>query len=156
MLQWTRSDNPELRLRVARIIGDIGKKEYYHPLIKLIEDENPDVVKEAIIAAGKVGNTKLINQIVQKSGEKHLFNYCMRALEKMGPSAIPWIETALTDQNDIRKIKKLIRIASKLPSEATNKFLVSLLDSEAFVIRNEALYSLHLLQFRANQYAEKL
>jgi ATP:ADP antiporter, AAA family len=156
LLQWTRSDNPELRLRVARIIGDIGKKEYYHPLIKLIEDENPDVVKEAIIAAGKVGNTKLINQIVQKSGEKHLFNYCMRALEKMGPSAIPWIETALTDQNDIRKIKKLIRIASKLPSEATNKFLVSLLDSEAFVIRNEALYSLHLLQFRANQYAEKL
>jgi AAA family ATP:ADP antiporter len=156
LLQWTNSNNADLRLRVARIIGDIGKKDYYHPLIKLIEDEDPGVVKEAIMAAGKVGNTKLINQIVQKSGEKNLFNYCMRALEKMGPSAIPWIERALESQMDMRKIKKLIRIASKLPSEATNRFLINLLNNDVFIIRNEALYSLHLLQFKANQSQDKL
>lgn len=155
LLQWTNSTDPMLRLRVARIIGDIGKKEYYHPLIKLIEDEHQDVVKEAIVAAGKVGNTRLIQQILKKSGEKHLFNYCLRALEKMGPPVIPWIEAAVIEQKDVRKLKKLIRIASKIPSDETNKFLVKLLENEAFIIRNEALYSLHLLQFKANQLADK-
>lgn len=155
LLQWIRSDNPLLRRRVARLIGNIGKEDYYHPLIQLIQDQDPEVQKEAIIAAGKVGNKKLIGPILEKAGEKHLFNICLRTLEKMGESAIPHLENAVKQTNDIRLIRKFIRIASKIPGSQTNRFLVYQLQSPIFTLRNEALYSLHLLQYKAGTVVEK-
>lgn len=155
LLQWIGSENPKLRGRVARLIGDIGKVDYYHPLIQLIQDPDPEVQKEAIIASGKVGNKKLIGPILEKAGDKHLFNICLRTLEKMGESAIPHLENAVHQTTDIRLIRKFIRIASKIPGSKTNRFLVSQLQSQIFTIRNEALYSLHLLQYKSGTLIEK-
>lgn len=155
LLQWIRSENPQYRKRVARLIGDIGKLDYYHPLIQLLEDEDQEVQKEAVIASGKVKNKKLIAPVLQKAGEKHLFNLCLRTLEKMGESAIPHLENAVQQTSDIRLIRKFIRIASKIPGSKTNRFLISKLQSPVFSLRNEALYSLHLLQYKAGTLSEK-
>ncbi len=155
LLQWIHSEDAGHRKRVARLIGEIGKEDYYHPLLRLLHDPDQEVRKEAIVAAGKVNNRKLIEPILECAGEKHLFNTCLRTLEKMGEEVIPGLEKMVSKSENLRVIRKMIRIASKIPGNSTHLFLLKMLGHPSFTLRNEALYSLHVLQYKALSQTEK-
>ena len=53
------SSEPSERRMAARVLGDVGIQNFYRPLVPLLHDEDLEVRSEAVIAAGKLKNSKL-------------------------------------------------------------------------------------------------
>jgi len=62
--------NDTIRESVAFIFGELGKEDFVNPLIKLLREKNLDVKKNAIIALGKIGNLKPLDQLVKLIDDK--------------------------------------------------------------------------------------
>ena len=58
-------DNNTIKESVAFILGEIGKKEFVNPLCSLLDLRNLDVRKNAIIALGKIGSTKPLEDLLK-------------------------------------------------------------------------------------------
>ncbi|MFO8019662.1 MAG: HEAT repeat domain-containing protein [Promethearchaeia archaeon] len=59
------SRNYLLEESVAYLMGEIGKKQFINPLLKLIKERNLEVRKNAIIALGKIGSKNTIEPLIQ-------------------------------------------------------------------------------------------
>jgi len=58
-----KKNNNTIQESVAFILGEIGKKEFVKPLVKLLDIRNLDIRKNTIIALGKVGDLGSINNL---------------------------------------------------------------------------------------------
>lgn len=89
LLYLTDSKDPQMRLSAAEIIGEIGIQNYYKPLIGLLRDENQEVVKAAIYSCGKVGNEKLLEELMEMLVNKpNLRSKIAATLEMFGEKAV--------------------------------------------------------------------
>lgn len=62
--QLLESKEEDERIAVAALFGRIGLKEFYKPLIPLLEDVSPQVRREALRSAGKLQATELIEYLI--------------------------------------------------------------------------------------------
>ncbi|HLP18702.1 MAG TPA: HEAT repeat domain-containing protein, partial [Chitinophagales bacterium] len=65
LLILIESESADERKMAAEIIGDLEVQSFYKPLLTLLKDENEEVVKAAIIATGKVKNSRLIAPVIE-------------------------------------------------------------------------------------------
>jgi HEAT repeat protein len=64
LMAMISSPRAEERALAARIIGEVGNPGFYHPLLPLLADGDPDVAEAAIRASGAVGNPSLVEPLV--------------------------------------------------------------------------------------------
>lgn len=97
----------------AKIIGNIGLRNFYKPIENLLQDKSPEVAKAAIIAAGKIKNEKLIVLLVEKLNSEH-YVLAQEALLKIGKNAIFPLAEALQNSKDEKIQKRIIFTLSKI------------------------------------------
>jgi HEAT repeat protein len=151
LLQMIHSDEAASRIKAARIIGNIGKKDFYHPLIALLNDPDEGVQKEAIMAAGKVQNLKLVPPLLEHIKENILHNHCFRALEKIGPDSLDSVIQLMNESSDVHLLRRLVRLCSKFSNEKSVHFLLKHLKHPVELVRSEVIYSLFILNFKAQK-----
>jgi len=129
LLQLLASSQASEREIAAAIIGELGVRSFYKPLLTLLEDEDDDVVATAIEACGKVKNEKLANFLIhnfllQGKHEKLV----MDALAESGDASIQTIRHVLFDESFSRKYQlKLILVLGRIGSAKAVNILEELI-----------------------------
>ncbi len=92
LLKMLESRNIEDLIIAIDIIGELGFRNYYKPVLELIHHENPEVQKAAINACGRIGNPKLIEPLVPYLDNKFLKKATLEALSQIGAPVFEYIK----------------------------------------------------------------
>ena len=111
LIKKLQSNDNEVRREAARGLGDLGKdaNSAIKPLVKALADEDRFVRRFAAQALGNIGPdaakdamaglTKLLDDDKQPVREASI-----KALAKMGPTALPALKKALTGPSDVQEV----------------------------------------------------
>jgi len=149
LLQLISSDIADERLVAAEIIGDLRVQSFYKPLLALLDDKDAEVVKAAIVAAGKVSNEKLMptlmNYFINHQHEKLVVD----AFEESGDVALNEIrEVLITLDLSRRQQSKLVLLCGRIGTENAVKVLDELIWAIP-TLRSEIFHALHLCMFKS-------
>lgn len=122
------------RIQAARVIGlspDIFERE----LRKLLEDDAPEVAREAIRAAGRLGKRTLVHRLVDRIAEPWLTDDVVAALGQLGDRVVGTLRDYLVDRDTPEVIRRELPGALQaIGTPAAQAVLVeSLLDADTVV-----------------------
>jgi ATP/ADP translocase len=136
------------RKMAAEIIGELGVQSFYKPILDLLKDENTEVVKAAITAAGKVKNEKLTQPLMQMFLQHKNEKLVTDALHNAGDISLKEIKRALTHEPLTRQQQsKLILLCGRIGSDGATKILDELVWKTPS-LRAEIFHALHLCEFK--------
>lgn len=147
-LEKIGSEKSADRIRAAKILGDIENPQYYHPIIKLLDDPDIDIQKTAIKAAGKIKQPKLLPHIIAKIDAPRLYADISKTCSNMREEVMPIIRSQAPNASN-STLKKYMALASKVGGKDAITFLISGLNSEEHNIRYAGINGLHKLKYRA-------
>ncbi|MBK7147712.1 MAG: HEAT repeat domain-containing protein [Bacteroidetes bacterium] len=143
------------RKAAAEIIGDLGIQSFYKPLLRLLSDENEEVVKATIAAAGRVKNAKLVKPLLRFFIQRKFERLVLEALQDSGAVAVHDIrELLLHSRLTHQQMSKLILLCGRIEDHQSVKMLDELLWSRP-EYRMDILHALSLSQFRAGEQDRK-
>jgi len=150
LTQLATSPRAGERRFAAEVLGDVGIRNFYRPLLSLFDDEDLAVRKAALTAAGKLGNTRLWPNLVQALGVLPLKGVAANALAIAGDSAIPEMRSTFRQEFQSRDIRtRIVRILAQIRSDTATRFLLEELDVSDSQVRHQVLKSLNRLKFQA-------
>lgn len=122
------------RVEAARVIGfspDIFERE----LRKLLEDDAPEVAREAVRAAGRLGKRALVHRMVDRIAEPCLTDDIVTALAQLGDRIVGTLRDYLVDRDTPPTIRRELPGALQgIGTAAAQAVLVeSLLDGDTVV-----------------------
>ncbi len=122
------------RIEAARVIGlspDIFERE----LRKLLEDDAPEVAREAVRAAGRLGKRALVHRLVDRIAEPWLTDDVVTALGQLGDRVVGTLRDYLVDRDTPDAIRRELPGALQaIGTPAAQVVLVeSLLDADTVV-----------------------
>lgn len=139
------------RKTAAEIIGDLGIQSFYKPLLRLLKDEDEEVVKATIIAAGKVKNEKLVKPLIDFYVNRKFERLVLEALQESGSSALHEIRELLHHRTlSNQQMSKLILLCGRIEGHQPIKVLDELVWSRP-QFRLDILHALSQAQFRASE-----
>ena len=148
------SKNPLHRLEATQILYETGLKGFFRIVQKLINDEDIQVQKSALLAAGKLKHSGLIKQIFKALNKMELREEALQALRMFGASTYPYIERALLDEEQTELCKKiLISYLWISQDNETKKILLRSLKNMPFKLR---LYTLYYLKNMSQKLSKKV
>jgi len=149
LLQLIPSPNANERKMAAEIIGELGVQSFYKPLLELLKDKDEEVVKAAIVAAGKVKNEKLIVPLMQLFKERRNERLVINALYEAGDVSLKEIKNILLNNWLSRQQQsRLILLCGRIGTENAAKLLDELI-WKLPVLRTEIFHALHLCEFKS-------
>jgi CRP-like cAMP-binding protein len=86
---------PAERILAAQVIGAGASAGFYRPLLKLLNDDQPQVQRAAINAAGKLKQPKLWPVLIQQLAIPQLRSAASEALVAGGSEVVPWLKAAM-------------------------------------------------------------
>jgi ATP/ADP translocase len=122
LMNLLQSKNDQEIIEAVDIIGDLGFKNYYKPLLSLISHENFEIRKMAVLACGKTGNPKLIPYLMRCLEEKGLKKAGIESLGRIGPPVLEYI--AGPDYKE-RNTLDGIRLCSRIGGQRATEILFS-------------------------------
>ncbi len=100
LLQRMLADSGDLgvraRIEAARVIG-LAPDVFDRELRKLLEDDAPEVAREAVRSAGRLGKRALVHRLVDRIAETWLTDEIVAALGAFGDRIVPTIRDYLED-----------------------------------------------------------
>lgn len=150
LLEHLESNSADEKVTGAAIIGAIGIKEYYSPLINLFDDSRIEVKEAAVYAAGQVGNPNLIPFIIKAGKEKSLVKACKESLSNFGPRATKEIKAYL-GRESIKHDLNGLKLLETHKANATTLFYIEMLNHPNFNIRDEVIKILFKRAFWAKK-----
>lgn len=142
LMEYINSPNPKYRAFGALIIGEVGIHNFYHPLLRLLNDEVIDVRKEALKASGKVKHPSLLEPMVQALQAPQIFQIAMISLVKTGDDAIDILAQKFwAFENNALVLRRIVIVCGRVGGEKSIRFLKDKLYYHQTMIKNEILYS---------------
>ena len=139
------------RLSAATILGNAGNPAFYHPLLPLLSDSDPEVCKTALSAAGKLTNPALLPAIMQTFRFPELREDASVALLQFGETAFNEIDLVLNDSNYPVQFRiLLIRLIARISSPAAEKFLFDHIQIKDRRVRFNVIKALALSGYKAS------
>ncbi|MFO7558022.1 MAG: Npt1/Npt2 family nucleotide transporter [Desulfobacterales bacterium] len=117
--------DPEMRLAGAGVLGIINVKQFYKPLLALLDDKDIRVQIQAIKAAGIIKNQELVKPLIQKLGSNAMAWSASRALAGYGENLFPYLERYMEENRKDREI--MLRIPGIMREVGTQKCMDILL-----------------------------
>jgi HEAT repeat protein len=147
--EYVFSAIPEKRAFAAGVIGEVGIQHFYHPLLKLMEDEDVLVQKAALKAAGKIKHPRLYGSMLRSVSSPQVFEVAMSALINTGEEVISLFEAEFNkpDYNPVR-LRRLIFICGKVGGYKSINLLKDKLYFKNIEVRNQILHSLTLCRYQ--------
>ncbi|MBF0287227.1 MAG: HEAT repeat domain-containing protein [SAR324 cluster bacterium] len=133
----------------ARVLGEVGIKDFYQPLINLLDDPELTVRKEAVLAAGKIGNPRLWPKIIKLLGVQELRGAAMQALVNGGESSIGSLEAVFNERDQSQEVQIcIVQVMGKLKGEKALRFLRKNIEFPNEDVRHPLLTALKNCQYR--------
>lgn len=112
------------RALAATVLGNAGNAAFYHPLIDLMNDDDPTVCRAALIAAGKLQNTRLLPAVMDTFRFPELREDAVGVLLLYREKALDQIDAVLRNKAYPVQFRMLLtRVAGRMDSPESEKFL---------------------------------
>lgn len=142
LIEHINSRDPEKRAFSAVVIGEVGIHNFYHPLLKLLEDDVLDVRREALKAAGKIKNQRLIASLIHALYSPQTFQMAMQSMIRTGEDVIELLEREFWKQErNPTHMRRILFVCGRVGGQKPVNFLKDKLYYHLPEIRNEILYS---------------
>lgn len=143
-------DADEIKFRKTIILKTIAQSKLtgYYPVIdQLLADEDKDVVKQAIVAAGQTMNPDYINKIAGFLDQEQYKDSARAALIQYGPAIIDSFSAIIANKTwSTGLMLHIPAIVTKIGTQQSVELLFSLLDHSDIGLRMEALRALNTLK----------
>ena len=150
MLAVEGSEGVASRLEAARALGAIpAPSELHAELFKLLCDQNPEVVEQALLSAGRIRAGEFLPLVMDKLAEPRLLAAALTALAHYGEAAVAALQERLNDSAALTTVRKRIPQALARNGTASSAFALaaSLIQSDP-EIRFEIIKALNKLRAR--------
>ncbi len=150
MLTRTGPDGPRARAEAARVLGMIPPPSPFHyELVKLLRDEDPEVVEKALLSAGNAGGREFLPLVVEKLGRLRLAGAARAALVQYGERAVGTLQDYLNDKATPLLIRKQIPgVLARIPTAQSSAVLANSLIQSDPGLRFDVLKALNKLRRR--------
>ena len=147
------SSDPARKIFLARVMGQIGMRSFYQPLVPLLSDASADVRKQALLSAERIAHPRLLPLVIDNLESLTTRSEAMSALAAFGGALLPILEEALRGKVSFSKdtLLRLIRSCSRSRGGETTAFLGKLIAHDDEDIRLEALKGLNFCGYRASE-----
>jgi HEAT repeat protein len=150
LLVMANSATPSERSLAAQILGEVCVTNFYQPLIPLLQDEDLEVQRSALVAAGQLHNPKLWPLVLETLDSPKLRSVAITALIEGGESVIPELSIAFEQpENSPEKQSNLVKIACRIGCEQAITWLNSQFAHPNNDIRTQVLSALNRCGFEA-------
>jgi len=146
------SDDPVERCSAADILGEARVSNYYRPLLPLMEDEDQEVRRAAVRAAGNLRNPKLLPSLVSLLSDVSLRQTAATALVNFREAALPELQEGLRDPaQSSSTVTRILRVVGHIGGANANDILCDQLGHPSWEIQSAAYHALIRSGFRAQK-----
>lgn len=150
LLRLEKSAAAEDRIAAARILGEVGNRGFYRHLRPLLADEDVDVRRAALGAAGKIGSARLWPNVLASLDDIALHRAAATALIEAGQDSLPLLISILADpQRDVQVRCRIAAICGHLGGEMATEALQLRMDSEDRRLRTAIIDALDHVGYHA-------
>jgi AAA family ATP:ADP antiporter len=155
LLQLVDSPLSNDRKAAAEIIGELAVTAFYKPLLALMNDNHSEVVEQAIIASGKVKNSKLLSQLQLLFLSHRFEKFVIQSFESFGTLSISTIKLLLANTSLHRQQQsKLIALCGRINHSSATSLLQDLIFTMPDQ-RHDILHALHIANFECGKQNNK-
>ncbi len=147
-----RSPRPEDRIFAARVLGESGLQSVYRPILRLLEDPQPQVQRAALRAAGQLDQPRLWPLVIACLERPSVRATATSALVNGRKTVVLALKTALasaTAQANPEVMFRLARICGRLRQPELAESLLPLVEYPDDFVRTEAILALQATGYRA-------
>ncbi len=150
------SKDPRQRLLAAEVLGDVGIRNFYRPLLILFRDRYREVREAAFLAAGKLDNPRLWPLLVNALDNKQLRRTSEQALAAAGPSALPDLTRAFINERSSRQTRlATLRVIAHYPATDIAELAFHAATNDSPQIRHLALRALAITRYQVESASER-
>ncbi len=124
-------DNPDpvMRLHAAKVLGAIGVKNFYQPVLQLMNDDDPRVRREAIKAAGVLRSPEFVIPLIYRTQSLETLREATDALTAYGSSIVETLAKVLSNRLEDASIRRATaRVLGRLGNSEAIGLISSHLD----------------------------
>jgi HEAT repeat protein len=145
-----KSSEPDQRAYAADILGEVGMRTFYRPLIPLLQDENFRVRRRSIQAASQIGNPRLVGHIINNLTIPAMRSDAMAALIKIGDKALSPLEKMFNNHETDNALRsRIVRIYGRIGGKQATELLLNKMDYAFEEVRYHILVALNLCGYSA-------
>ncbi|MBK7863260.1 MAG: MFS transporter [Archangiaceae bacterium] len=135
--------DPAMRAHAARVLGAIGVKNFYQPVLQLMSDPDLRVRREAINAASILKAQEFVIPLIYRSQDIETLREAVNALTAYGPAIVTTLGKVLGNQHELPSIRQAIaRVLGKLASAESVELISQHLDEPDEELRQRLYRSL--------------
>ncbi|MEL7371321.1 MAG: HEAT repeat domain-containing protein, partial [Myxococcota bacterium] len=128
---FLNSEQAQERLHGARILRDIKVKNFFQPVLTLLQDHDVQVRIAAVEAAGQMRSPELVPALIYRLADAPTAMTAVRALVAYGPSIEPTLFKVLQNpKEDLRVRRRIPRILERFGRQEAFAHLVRALASQ--------------------------
>jgi AAA family ATP:ADP antiporter len=137
------NQSPDMRQHAAKVLGAIGVRNFYQPVLQLMNDPDPRVRREAIVAAGQLRSTEFVIPLIYRTQTHETMRDAIVALTQYGETIIPTLAKVLTNQLEDPAIRRAVaRVLGRLGSSEAVEVIAHQLEEPDEELRGNMYRSL--------------
>jgi HEAT repeat protein len=118
-----------MRQYAARVLGAIGVKNFYQPVLHLMNDSDLRVRREAVIAAGVLKSPEFVIPLIYRTQARETLREATQSLTMYGATILTTLAKVLSNQLEDANIRRAIaRVLGKLGSSEAVEVIAQHLD----------------------------
>ena len=151
LLSLQMAGDPAERILAAEVIGKVGARHIYQPLLHLLQDENDAVRVAALIAASNAPHPRLLELVIANLGNPATHSAAATVLAAFGEESQPLLENALAGRVEMNRetVIHLLRASGQVQSGEFVERLKGYIQHAEDDIRYQILLSLKRGGYRA-------
>ncbi len=107
--------DPVMRQHAARVLGAIGVRNFYQPVLQLMNDADVRVRRDAVTAAGHLRSPEFVIPLIYRTQSHETLREATAALTNYGASILPTLSKVLSNHLEDANIRRAIaRVLGKL------------------------------------------
>ncbi|UCD84980.1 MAG: hypothetical protein JSU92_01970 [Deltaproteobacteria bacterium] len=147
--QMLENKDPNVVVEGVRVLGEIDIKHFYQPLLKLLAEESETIQKEAIIAAGRMRNMKLIPPLLTKLGKRKTRSIAISSLANYGEYVLTILEETINDKKiDILIRRSIPRVLSQIGTQSALNVLMRSIEQDDSLLRYRIIKAIGTIRTR--------
>lgn len=151
LMENVNSTSVSQRVFAAHVIGEVGIRNFYHPLLTLLRDESVEVEKEALKAAGRIAHPKLYPSMLKAVSSPVVFEVAVNALVRSGSDIIDDLEPEINNtENSTPHLRRLIYVCGRVGGNRSISLLKNKLYFPDIEVRNQVLQSCAMAGYRTS------